>query len=710
MGALFVTPQTSKSTKELADPELAQTKEPEPDPDPTLETSDFHQYLKQVSGKNVMKVWKHEGEWKGFDIETAISLSVITGELTNTKEGFTGPKLPENSDGLRSQFDRTKGDIAGVIKTASLNFAEQNWRLNSKGSYGKLFLGLKAYIDGPQLSLNEKEQKVKPFTVQVMIVGRLENPDGVTADVYGTVSLSPKKETTKKMVEKAIQKLNSAATSTQKKIAKGELLRKKMLAIGEAEQKATKKELAKARSKLTRLKNNNARVLRKHLVGILNKKSKTDQKITQLRKLEGVGKGKAEAIVRKYPKGMGIEDKITHVTGIGDKTYAKMQTSKIKGIIPEERLASQLKEAAEEVTKLEIKLVRLSDEMAEITGKAAIELFEKEVALKEGKRTVAKVISAIAAKKGLRIIGRIALHVIPFVNVVMTAWDIIEIGLLLYKNIGNYATGSNQGSMIPHDREKKYQPEDKAPVGITPTVMEQINTAPDPVQRIWSSITHQGAPGNLTDTEAQRFLQIVPKNISEEQADEVIAAMLSEATETPSVALTKLQKIIAALQGTTEDTEVGEQDHLKSRQNTVQRSGGVQQSKEYKSPLSGQHVTKDAKEVRYNGKVGNANAGILTIDNLSKAHLKMEDEKVTLQVTAYDYSGNSYTVTNNEVKIVEIAYYNSKLDEDVVSEAAATHQRVGYEILDGVQFDFPAPSQDGALVTGRIISGYFKLK
>ncbi|MEM9982081.1 MAG: hypothetical protein AAF734_06270 [Bacteroidota bacterium] len=567
MGDLFVTPQISKeavklTNAKLADPELAQTKDPEPDPDPELETSDFHQYLKQVSGKNVLKIpitpKNMKQPIKGYKVEGAVSLSVISGKRTNTKEEFKAFDLNQHPE-IRSQLNTQKGDIAGVIKTASVDFAKKNWKVSSEGSYGKLFLSLKLLLDGPQLSLSEEEQKITPLSLQIMAVGRLENPDGVTADVYGTLSISPTEETTIKKV----RQIYNAATPTKKKIAKGELLRKKMLEIGKEEQKAAKKELANARRKLTRLENNNKRVLRKYVQGVLtNPDLKSEQKLARLKKLEGISSKKAEAIIKKFPKGMGKEDKITHVTRIGDKTYEKMQTSQIKGIIPEDKLTRQLKEVAEEVTQLETKLTHLTDDIAQLTSKTAVQVFEEEAFDKAHKRTVKKIIEKISARQGLKVVGRIALKVIPFVNVVMTAWDIIEIGLLLYKNIGNYATGGDQGSMIPPDREKKYQPEDKAPVGISPTVMEQINTAPDPVQRIWSSITHQGAPGNLSDTEAQRFLQIVPKNISEEQADEVIAAMLSEETESLSVALTKLQKIIAALQGTTEDTEVGEQHHL----------------------------------------------------------------------------------------------------------------------------------------------------
>ena len=413
MGDLFVTPQISKeavklTNAKLADPELAQTKEPDPDPDPPLETSDFHQYLKQVSGKNVLKIpitpKNMKQPIKGYKVEGAVSLSVISGKRTNTEEAFKAFDLNQHPE-IRAQLNTQKGDIAGVIKTASIDLAKKNWKVSGEGSYGKLFLSLKLLLDGPQLSLSEEEQKITPLSLQIMAVGRLENPDGVTADVYGTLSISPTEETTIKKV----RQIYNAATPTKKKIAKGELLRKKMLEIGKEEQKAAKKELANARRKLTRLKNNNERVIRNYMNKVLEPIGvKPEKKTAQLQKLIGIGEGKASYIVKKYPSGIG-EEPLTKIKGIKGGTLDKMQTTPLKGMIPEERLTRQLKEVAEEVTQLETKLTHLTDDIAQLTSKTAVQVFEEEAFDKAHKRTVKKIIEKISARQGLKVVGRIAL-------------------------------------------------------------------------------------------------------------------------------------------------------------------------------------------------------------------------------------------------------------------------------------------------------------
>ncbi|MGD1841094.1 MAG: helix-hairpin-helix domain-containing protein [Thermonemataceae bacterium] len=583
--------------------------------------------------------------------------------------------------------------------------------------------------------------------------------------MYIDVAIAPKTEAAMKLLKKGLEK-----AAKPLKVSKGKALQKAMMEALEAEKREALEKLSKLRSqqddvikkyindaikkgdrealKKLGLSNNKAKALIKNGVvdslddlakvkgidvgKLKNAKFFSDEATKRyineaikrgdeeaLRKLKGIGKGRAKAMIKNGPIDS-LKD-LKKIKGIKGKVLEQIKSSDIGN-----KAAKELQEQA----------AKLTDDIAKVASKEALEVFEKEAAKKAGKRTVRKVASAAAKKLGLKvgakIAGRILLKFIPFVNIAMILWDIYEIGSLIYKAYKAYNNPNQGGSSGGGDSEEGgetgseqesagKEPENTtegrqapAQAGISSAAMQKLAEAPAPVRKIWESLTVMGGEATLTDEHLMRFLALIPKNISEQDADKLIEKMKEDPASDPETVFQKLQMSMENLQkeknaannkpnvvkpkpkpneGTEEETT-----------NQVDKAAGGGGKKADSDTRPAVHV--EAKDATYNGPSGGERVGSVEVINASWNHTK--GNEVTISIAAWHYESDTPVVVHNiPAKVVKRMFM--KDDKAVSTRKEANRFQIRYQLYShGVKFEFPN-GVSGTVGVNREVSGSIEL-
>ncbi len=564
--------------------------------DNEIPISEAHRALKEYSGKNYIKLSKLDGDWKGFDWELAAFVSLVSGKKVESEPGFQGPG-PDFKAEIRSQYDK---GLAGVIKTGVFNFISGNTDSILEGPFGKLNVAFQAYYEAPEVSLSSKKKKGKFGAVEVTVTGRWELISGVTLDLYGEFSLWPKTE----QVLKGLKNLGKKAQDALK-VRKGKALQKVMVEALKAERAEVLEQIAKLGAKQDddilryinkAIQEGDAKILKR--LGFSNNKIKrllsegAGESLEQLARTGGTNIDKLRNtklikndLLKKYIK-EAIKDQsadaLRKLKGVGRKTAQKLlrldantlhSLDDLKGKGIDKKLLKQIKSSnlhKKAIQELKEQSVKLTDDIAKTASKSALKVFEQNTK-NAGKKTVRKVAVEVAEKLGLKVgakfLGRLLLKFIPFVNVGIMAWDLYEIGSLLYKAYKAYdnpkregtgggggdesgetdrETGSAQESAGKAPENTIAEREAPLPAGISETARQVLEQAPLPIQKMWHYLTLQ-EENTITNEHLMHFLSLVPENISDERADEIILRMLEDPAPDPEALLEKLRITIANL-------------------------------------------------------------------------------------------------------------------------------------------------------------------
>ncbi|MEM9982115.1 MAG: hypothetical protein AAF734_06440, partial [Bacteroidota bacterium] len=443
--------------------------DPDPDPDPEIDFNEYHQLIKQYSGKNVFKQQIRTFDLKyGIQLEGAISASLISGKNTVTETGWKSPfmkeekgksqpPLVEENLELRSQYDRHnlaegKKAMSGVIKTLTVNLLAGNMQINEPDSkYGRIYAGVKLYAEGPSVSLNADERKLNIFSLQFMGVGRWETTFGATFDFYFTVSATHKRTNDKlsaKFNEWAKDLLEGNIKRPTGKLSDKALKRRAIQQLQEAVKEGATRRKAyvdkqiKAKTKLLKGLNNlddldkrNRKTLLKYLNKALDPEiNRTNKaKLKALRKINGIDIVKGKSIINTFPNGeiKNLKQLTDNTKFVKKGTLLKMlkATPKAKAVglmakatfLAERKL---LRDFTKESKYLADDLAKLADKEAKIAFREAVE--EAFLSKNAHKGTTRAVIGMVSRKLGLKVAAKVALKFIPFVNIAMTAWDVLE--------------------------------------------------------------------------------------------------------------------------------------------------------------------------------------------------------------------------------------------------------------------------------------------
>lgn len=645
---------------------------------PQDEEKSFHDEVKKYSGKNSIKLSMKKIPYKGFDIEGSFVLALLTGKTKKTESGISGPKAKWTPE-LQSQLDANKGALYGVIKTGALDVVSGNAHVMSTGEFGEIYGGFRLYVDGPEVKGNEDKVDYKFGSAKIQFIGRWER-EGVTFDVYFEGSISAGSALAKEMLKKRLEK------KAAEKIAKGKALQQATLKALEAEKALLKNQL--------KLLQGSKSMTKTELLNFLNS---ANQK--SLQQLDGIGPKKAAEIIAERKKGGFTSlDDVKRVKGIKDATLKK-----IKGTTFVQKNASQ-------IAKLKGRLGAVTDDIAKVSAKGAVDVFEKEAAKKAGKRTVAKVASKVAAKLGLKVAAKIVLRFIPFVNIAMIAWDLYDIGMLIYNNYEGKGDGQggNDGENVSAE-EKNTEGENTTVsngVGVSKETFEKLNSAPANVKKIWDSLFKKSETGNVSDSDIERFLDIVPKDISTEQTENVIAAILEEKTSSVAELLTKLEKTITEIsEKRNEDIAIDDNIKGKDEKKEKEKAKGPAGGKEGTDEVwEGEHRHYEAKDVAFEGEAGEGRAGTVGVVGALSNHYKGEVVNITLVGT--NFSKDTVSVYNVPALVTKRLFFSG--NTLVRSASEADHMRIYYTIQQGVKFNFPG--KDGVLSSGKEVIGMLTLK
>ncbi|MFA0964575.1 DUF4157 domain-containing protein [Roseivirga sp. BDSF3-8] len=679
-------------------------------PDPEEES--LHDTIKQASGKNTIK-WpiKKVPLGQHFELEGAVTLAIDTGRTPSTETGFKGPEM-KGPDGLGTEINAKKKEMVGKIKAGALNFISGNTQLSSSDEFGNFYLGFSLGTDFASTSLSGTKQETKLAGAKLRGIGRWDYKPGVRVDVYLEGSLSVTAAVSQEILEKALKRAANAP-----KVRKGRALQKAMTEALEAEQRLVARQLAEMQRKPSQ------KAVEAFIKDALTREK--DEAVKMLRRVHGIGQGKASRIYDHFSKSKNSFRKLDDLR--------RVPKIKHSTVIRQFKNATSLADPAE-VRALQRKAASITDDLAKIGSKTALEVFEKEAAEKAGKRTVAKVASKVAAKLGLKVAARVALKFIPFVNIVMLAWDIYEIGSLIY-NVWNSkdmppgqggsgsssSENSSSGTGDTGDAEtgQQAEPHEKGsenasgngPVGISKTMVDKLAAPPPNVQALWAELTKEGSPGTLTDAHLQKFLDTIPPNISEQEVADIVSFIKKKGASTPEELLTALEYAVHQTKETLTDSEDGKSappaDPSGGKEHAELPKGpaGNGQETAHEREWDGIHKRINASEAVFDGAAGSGKSGTVSIANISMAHTK--GAQVNLTLVGWDITGtNSVSVLNVPAIVTKRLYFNQNSGRTTNSRASATGMKIFYQITQGVKFDWPG-DRDGVLPQNREIWGYF---
>ncbi|MEM9981071.1 MAG: hypothetical protein AAF734_01165 [Bacteroidota bacterium] len=259
-------------------------------------------------------------------------------------------------------------------------------------------------------------------------------------------------------------------------------------------------------------------------------------------------------------------------------------------------------------------------------------------------------------------------------------------------------------------------------------IFYQLESSPAPVHQLWEGLTTEASSNNLTDDDLQRFLTVVPEDITEAQADQIIDKLSESSASTAAEWFTLLHQALLDLYntalssqkttsdstktgttGTPTDTTAADTTQIEKK---VRRNGLETTSKEAKSTTLTDkfHYQHSAKQAAYDGQAGSETVGTLAY-SWDKSYKDSKDKEVEISMTCYNLLGNSDTIPDVAVKIEDVIYYkvsNGKATK-TLQKATADHVVVKLKIVSGVEFILVG-SPNGCLPTGTILEHTEKLK
>ena len=392
---------------------------------------DAYDGMRKFSGKSDIKFPEFKEKFMGFNVALAGSAAIVsnttkkaTKETTKEEEGFK-PKLVSKAE-LRARFDVKKNTFMHIIKTAAVELEKETSYI-ADASVGKIYWGKKTFIEGPEVSVSKEKKELKLIAIKGQIFVRWELEPGLYADGILEVSLSPTASLSPKDIDKIIRNHNKKKVAAAKKILSGaEKLRKAAYAAA----RENKARLISQLKKFTTTGSN--KYARKGFLSRINDvakmKNKAAAKRILLKEAGMIGRG-ADNIINQVSKKGGIKNlkELSKLTGIAERNIRR-GIYKYRSFY-QNTLGGRLEQAA--IDEMKEKITNASKAMAEFSKKRARKIFLQEALKEGGKRTVKSILKSSAARLGIRL-TRVFLRVIPFVNIIMIAWDVFELGMLVY--------------------------------------------------------------------------------------------------------------------------------------------------------------------------------------------------------------------------------------------------------------------------------------
>ncbi len=489
--------------------------------------SGIHKDIKEFSGPNIAKITKVI-PLKVGKIEFSGVFSLLTGKSNEPEDKVLSP---EANPHIRSQLNKVikeKGPkLEGIIKSGIVGNIAQGFGQVSKHG---IYLGYKFFLEGPEIKVHRGEGDMKLGSVKFRGIGRVFKGKDIpfTIDLYVEGSYSLSLDDLKSLVKKRIIK---------RKIKKRQL-KKTVEKVYKAKREVLKKELNKARQKA--------------LMSNIRKAAKSKSPILELQKVKGVGKANAKKILKGIKSGR-------------VKSFADL--AKIKGIkaatLDKILRTEGIENARIKLLKKKIKFIE--DDIRKLATKKASKVFRNAIK-NAGKKTVKAVLTRVQKVLALKAMRQI-LKLIPFVNIAMVLWDIIDLVLLfinVFKDkppnlvdgdggIDRDAKGKEDG--VSSDKKKgdgdgkENEGNDTSIVkgkgkGLSKNALTKLRKAPGNIQLLWEKITTKTSSGKISDHHLELFLKIIPPQISKEEVDKITGKLSEGKSMSPESILEKLKGII----------------------------------------------------------------------------------------------------------------------------------------------------------------------
>ncbi|MEM9982969.1 MAG: hypothetical protein AAF734_10775, partial [Bacteroidota bacterium] len=364
-------------------------------------------------------------------------------------------------------------------------------------------------------------------------------------------------------------------------------------------------------------------------------------------------------------------------------------------------------EVFEQAAKMEKQKV-----MQELTEKVAKEVAEQllkesgeKLAKEVGERLMKEALKQGAKKLGLKAVG----YIIPGLNIVMIAWDVVEISYGIYKIYQAHndpdrdkkvmgGTGKEEPknpNNVALSPEEKKATEDASNGNVSAKTKALLKKASSNVQKIWLAITvGKGGIQPLTEVQVKRFLALIPPDISDEQT----AALLKKASNEE----VDFEKMMSSLEQVfkEENHKNGEPKETPSNKEQDKESSG------------GNSRIASIKELEaHEGGTIKANVGSIFVKNPSLKHTK--GTETTIELFTQDNASRSiYIITDVEATVTRRYYWKKNEGEmgELANDSEATHMLIFYKIKTnksiGIPFPGYAPKERPIIPAGAELVGF----
>ncbi len=644
----------------------------------------------------------------------------------------------------------SKDACFGVIKTSALDLIGVKSTFKLPKEYGTFALSAKIFAEGPEAAIGFNEAKWKAFSVKFRVTGTWESEDkSIKADIYADVSLSPTKVEVARSLAKVIKKVAPESVLLRKvqgnilrNVLKNALEVEKQLIddqlkslyhVGDTAVKTYVNRVSKEKSKKEAIK-----LLTKNLSGLskegaerlvehaaknsikdiddlvkvsrmsqraLDRSLRTNkifykkQAIKKLRResaryareIADVSTRQAAEVleqVAKRQKKEAMEEMWEKIAKESAEKILKDGGKKLSKEAKEEaieKIAKKiLKEGAEEVMKDGGE--QLAKEIGEKAAKEIAEKLVKESGEKLAKEVGERIMKQ-ALKEGAKKLGlKLALKLVPGLNIVMLVWDIAEISYGIYKIYKAHndpdkdkkvmgGTGKkepkNPNNIAPSSKEKQVKAE-TSNGNVSTKTKALLEKSPTNVQKIWLAVTiGKGNNQPLTEAQMKRFLALIPPDISDEQTETLLKKASSEEVDFETM-VTSLEKALGKTpidpKGTKESEEIGKGKKRggKEKTNEEEENTGEEGIPTYSAKeLETRDFQPTKKQIKFNYDITYApsNASV--------------DQQVKIDLIA-QYGSHSTRITGIEAVVVAVYHLNEQ--ERVVNSTEATYVETFYKI------------------------------